>query len=110
MNCMFDGICDYIVVYYYFNICIDFVYWQVCCYEMCVFENLQYLLDKWDSGVCFEIVLDYLDLEFVYLCFFWYCILVGMGCFNFFEVYQKVLVYQVLLVYLVKLIVYYFFQ
>lgn len=78
---MFDGIWDYIVVYYYLNICDDFVYWVVCCEDLKVLDIFFYLLNVWDKGVSFEYVFNEVDNKLVYLWFLWYCIFVGMKCF-----------------------------
>lgn len=51
---MFDGIWDYIVVYYYLNMCDDFVYWVVCCEDLKVLDIFFNLLNVWDKGVSFE--------------------------------------------------------
>ena len=110
MNRMFDGIRDYIAAHYYLNTRTDSAYWQACRHDMCVPEKLQYLLDKWDSGACFETALDHLDSELVYLRPSWYCILAGMGRFNSPEAHQKAPVHQASLAHLAKLTAHYFSQ
>ncbi|TPV57393.1 tryptophan 7-halogenase [Aestuariibacter sp. GS-14] len=108
MNRMFDGIRDYIAAHYYLNTRTDSAYWTACRHDMVVPDNLQYLLEKWDSGACFETALDHLDSELVYLRPSWYCILAGMGRFNQLDTSQPAPVNRASIAHLEKLVGHYF--
>lgn len=81
VNVQFDGMCDYIVVYYKINICIDIDYWCVNVVNMQLFELFIWLFKIW---LVWWLIIGGIQQGVFgqgYLVMFWYSLFVGMGLF-----------------------------
>ena len=81
VNRMMEGIRDYIVTHYVTNGRNDTQYWNDC-RNAVRSDNLDKLLNTWQSNLDFEHVLNKLDSSLVYLRPSWYVLLMGVGYFD----------------------------
>lgn len=79
MNRLFEGVKDYITVHYLLNTRTDSQYWIDAREKTRVSQRVQTLLNAWDQGKDFEVALNSINDQLVYLRPSWYCILSGMG-------------------------------
>lgn len=79
MNRLFEGVKDYITLHYLLNTRQDSQYWIDAREKTKVSHRLKTLLDAWDQGKDFEVALNAIHEQLVYLRPSWYCILSGMG-------------------------------
>ncbi|WP_020208154.1 tryptophan halogenase family protein [Gilvimarinus chinensis] len=81
VNCLTDGVLDYICAHYRMNSRSDTAYWRDC-RDAPVPPTLAILIEAWRKGEDFDAVLQHQHNELAYLRPSWYVLLAGMGCFK----------------------------